>query len=144
MAASMTPLVRAPEGFEYDLSGWPIFVTLRHTTPSDLAYAEHIRVLDTLLARAEPQVHIIEVLATGAASRAQMKVQADWNDRNREALTRHCLGVGMVLHNAFQRFGIAAMLSLTRQPVPYQVFASRPEALGWARSLLNGKRTKAQ
>ncbi len=137
MVASV-PAVTAPGGFEYDLSAWPVFVTVRHATPSDDAYIEHLAVMDRLLARPEAQVHIIEIKAS--ASRAQMKLQADWNDRNRERLAAQCHGVGMVLHNAMQRFGIAAMLSLTRQPVPYRVFADRAEAVAWGDGLLRKQR----
>jgi hypothetical protein len=72
-----------------------------------------------------------------------MKQQGDWNNANRDLLARYCLGVGMVLHNGVQRFGLAAMLTLTRKPIPYQVFGDRDAALSWARRQLSAGRTRA-
>lgn len=135
--SSIPPTFLPPAGFRYDVSEWPICVTIRALVPTDEAYAEHLRILDSMLARGEKQVHLLDTEGQNPARPSQIKMQAAWNDRSRDALTRCCLGVGMVIRSPLQRVGMGTMLAMMKQPVPYQVFGSREAAMVWARKILH-------
>ena len=133
---SLPPDYTPPPGFRYELSEWPICLTVRTQTPTDEAYAQHLRNLDSMLARPERQVHIMTTEGESPARPAHIKMQAAWNERSHAALARNCLGVGMVIQSTLQRLGMGAMLATMKKPVPYQVFGNTEAALAWARRVI--------
>ncbi len=140
--SSIPPTFLAPPGFKYDLSEWPICVTIRSHVPNDGDYEQHLRTLDAMLAQGDKQVHILDREGQNPARSTQLKLQAAWNDRNNEALARSCLGIGMVIRGPLQRLGMGTMLALMKRPVPYQIFSTREGALAWARKLVHRQAAK--
>lgn len=129
------PQLIAPPNFKYDLTEWPIFLTLREAIPTDEAYARHLENMSSLLRRGEVHVHVVDSSGATSSRREHAKMLAAWSDKNRRELGLYCLGIGMVVQNAVARFGIATMLTLMRKPVPYAAFGTREEAMAWARNI---------
>ncbi len=120
----------------WDASTWPVLVVTVHRRTDDVTFQQYIALLDELLRRREPQVHVIDIPIGVSMPRSQMQALSHYLQSQGELVKPYLLGTGLVFHSMIHRFGIAAMLSLFRSDTAYQVFGDRGEAVAWGRTLL--------
>jgi hypothetical protein len=64
---------------------------------------------------------------------SHQKMQADW--LNEELMQTFCVGTAYVIPNVAIRGILKMIFSFQKQPVPYKIFETEPEALTWVNEL---------
>lgn len=67
---------------------------------------------------------------------AQQKMQANWLRENEQLMTDFCAGTAYVIPNVAIRAILKMIFSFQKQPVPYKIFQSKPDAEAWVSSLV--------
>lgn len=65
--------------------------------------------------------------------RERLMRQVEFVRTHRQALQEHCAGLAFVFASPIFRFAMSSFLLLQPLPMPYQVSASKAEALEWAK-----------
>ena len=66
---------------------------------------------------------------------SHQKMQANWLKENEELMRNFCAGTAYVIPNAAIRGILKMIFSFQKQPVPYKIFETEPEALAWVKGL---------
>jgi len=120
---------------EVDVGEWPVVIV----TPPPEAASEPM--LEAFMAdwvaktrhRAGAYVCVLDLRRSGHMSPAQRRTLTDWMNESRDGLARSCLGTALIFESALLRAMLTAVFWAFRPPYPTQTFATRHEALGWAR-----------
>ena len=67
---------------------------------------------------------------------SHQKMQAKWLKENEELMKRFCVGTAYVIPNAAIRAILKMIFSFQKQPVPYNIFESQPEAEAWVKEIM--------
>jgi hypothetical protein len=62
-------------------------------------------------------------------------MQADWLKENKKLMQNFCLGTAYVIPNMAIRGILKMIFSFQKQPVPYKIFETEPDALIWVKGL---------
>ncbi|MCL6260143.1 STAS/SEC14 domain-containing protein [Aquiflexum sp. TKW24L] len=68
-------------------------------------------------------------------SLSHQKMQANWLKENEQLMKDFCAGTAYILPNAVIRAILKMIFSFQKQPVPYKIFESEPEANTWVNGL---------
>ncbi|MCR9013584.1 STAS/SEC14 domain-containing protein [Aquiflexum gelatinilyticum] len=63
------------------------------------------------------------------------KMQAKWLKENEQLMKDFCAGTAYIIPNAVIRAILKMIFSFQKQPVPYKIFESEPEANAWVNGL---------
>jgi hypothetical protein len=66
---------------------------------------------------------------------SHQKMQANWLKENEELMQNFCAGTAYVIPNVAIRGILKMIFSFQKQPVPYKIFETVPEALTWIKGL---------
>ncbi len=66
---------------------------------------------------------------------SHQKMQANWLKENEELMQTYCVGTAYIIPNAAIRGILKMIFSFQKQPVPYKIFETEPEALTWVKGL---------
>jgi hypothetical protein len=66
---------------------------------------------------------------------SHQKMQADWLKENKKLMQNFCLGTAYVIPNMAIRGILKMIFSFQKQPVPYKIFETEPDALIWVKGL---------
>ncbi|MCH6199516.1 STAS/SEC14 domain-containing protein [Aquiflexum sp. LQ15W] len=68
-------------------------------------------------------------------SLSHQKMQANWLKENEQLMKEFCAGTAYIIPNAAIRAILKMIFSFQKQPVPYKIFESEPEANTWVNGL---------
>jgi hypothetical protein len=63
-------------------------------------------------------------------------MQAKWLKENEQLMKEFCAGTAYIIPNAAIRAILKMIFSFQKQPVPYKIFESEPEANAWINGLV--------
>jgi hypothetical protein len=66
---------------------------------------------------------------------SHQKMQADWLKENEALMQTYCVGTAYIIPNVAIRGILKMIFSFQKQPVPYKIFETEPEALTWVKEL---------
>lgn len=67
---------------------------------------------------------------------SHQKMQAKWLKENENLMKRFCVGTAYIIPNAAIRAILKMIFSFQKQPVPYKIFESQPEAEAWIKEIV--------
>jgi hypothetical protein len=134
----------AGDAYLYDESEWPVVrVVPPEGAISDTEFARHLQRLTGFLERRQRMVFVVEWRLDAALSTEQRDKIRSHEQQHRALVGQYQAGMAIVVHSAFQRAMVAAVVWLVRSPSPTQVFSSLEGALTWAASLLGREAPQA-
>lgn len=78
---------------------------------------------------------IFDAANASIPSIAHQKMQANWLKENEQLMVDFCAGTAYVIPNVAIRAILKMIFSFQKQPVPYKIFESEPEAIAWVKGL---------
>lgn len=121
-----------------DLSHWPVLLV---TAPPRISDEEMARYIEESrrrrMERREPHVMVLDVRRTERLPPTQRKMLTDNMSAAGDA--DPCLGMAMVFDSPLLKGVLTAIFWVRKPKYPTRVFTSLPEALAWARSVLDGR-----
>lgn len=124
-----------------DVSQWPVLVIRKAGSPgleSLRAQFEEIHRIQ----RENPEFYAQIIDARGAAppTPQERKFIAEQGKLNMQHTSKYCCGVAFVLDSAVMRGVMTAITWLHRHENPHKVFATEPDAMVWAREVIEVRR----
>lgn len=122
--------------FDVDKSRWPIVqMRLWGSLTSDEEDL-WVETSTTFPLEGKRYVAIIDLLEANTPTVRFMRLQAQGQQRRREALSRYCAGVAFVIGSPMMRGALRAILHLGGLPSPHVVVNTREDAVEWSMSQL--------
>ena len=78
---------------------------------------------------------IFDAANASIPSLSHQKMQANWLKENDELMQNFCVGTAYIIPNAAIRAILKMIFSFQKQPVPYKIFKTEPEADAWVKGL---------
>ncbi|GAB4207499.1 MAG: hypothetical protein OHK0013_25190 [Sandaracinaceae bacterium] len=117
------------------------------TFEGDVTDAEFVRYLaemeSRVLVRRRLSATVFDATKAGATSARQRRMQAEWMEKNEEALARYSAGSAFVITSPLVRGTLTAILWLKPLPVPHVVVGTFAEAEQWCRDRLRARGVEA-
>jgi CheY-like chemotaxis protein len=117
--------------FDVDLSQAPLVYLRARRTPTDEEWAEHLRLVSSVLAAGGTCALVFEVNEGASLSFRQQRSYAEWLHQHRDEFAAVCAAVGLVPRLVPGIPTLSARV-IRRLGVPVRAFASRDEANVWA------------
>lgn len=121
----------------FDDGAFPMVQVIFEGSVSDEEFEVYLNQLQSCLTRGLPYAVLLDATRAARYSASQRRMQAQWQDANRETLRSHCRGVAFVITNRAVRGILTAILWLSPMPMPHQVVSNRKEALTWLQERLS-------
>ncbi|MCU0683349.1 MAG: response regulator [Polyangiaceae bacterium] len=139
--ASVAPPGDERSPFDVELSQAPLCHVRARRTPTDEEWAEHLRMVSSVLAAGNVCAFVFEVSEGASLSFCQQRAYAEWLQRHRDEFAAVCAAVGLVPRLVP---GIPTLSVRVIRPlgVPVRAFASRDEATVWALECVKARRSE--
>jgi len=116
--------------FRVDETG-PLTTFVFRERVSDADFDKYLSLYDAIVARGEPWVSIFDARDVRPLDSKQVRRQAEWIKRNREALSKLNVGIAFVIPSPMIRGVLKAILWMQPLPQPHVVVASISAAYAW-------------
>ena len=110
----------------------PFAVISMMRTPTADEWEEYLGTLDARLAAQTRFVVIFDTTRHPGLPQALRARQGAWLKQNEQAIARHCMGTAFAFSSPLSRFVLSSIFLVRPLAAPYDVCASRREALTWA------------
>lgn len=127
---------RDPNRIDVSFDQWPLVVVSFVGQPSDQAFAEYLRVLEsnlhkTLSRKLKTAILVDTTLGPLPVSTKQRQLQAEWLARLTPTLRTGCAGTGFVVQSPVVRGVMTAVMWMQELPHPYAICATYERAESW-------------
>jgi len=119
-----------------DESSFPIVrIGFTGSKSSDLNFQSYLDQTKACYRHGKKLAIIFDATHASIPSLSHQKMQANWLKENEELMQKLCVGTAYIIPNAAIRGILKMIFSFQKQPVPYKIFKTEPEADAWVKGL---------
>jgi hypothetical protein len=118
---------------EFDMSLAPvILITFTGNEPTEENFRAYLDETYHLYDQQEALSLVFDATKAPLPGFKYQKMQAEWLKNHEQLMKNYCQGTAYVIPNKLVRGILKAIFALQKQPVPYEIFAEKEEAIRWA------------
>lgn len=123
-----------------DRSHRPAYVVRFDGSVTAADMAAHIEAMSEILAENKRYCVLVDLRKSAGTARDALKLNAEWNRKNRAKIEKLCVGSAIVITGAVTRAALSAALWMQPIPGPYAIFQDHVLAEKWLRQRLREAR----